>query len=91
MVVNATFNNISVTSWQSILLVQENGAPGEKPWSCRKSLTNLIFYTLKFLYTTHGFPMSYIVYFIIFNDLRWDVIVGFVIANIYGKLLTITV
>jgi hypothetical protein len=26
---NATFNNISVTSWQSILLVDENGVPGE--------------------------------------------------------------
>jgi hypothetical protein len=26
---NATFNNISVISWRSILLVEENGAPGE--------------------------------------------------------------
>ena len=29
MVLNATFNNISVISWQSILLVEENGGPGE--------------------------------------------------------------
>jgi len=27
---NATFNNISVTSWQSILLVGEAGVPEEK-------------------------------------------------------------
>jgi hypothetical protein len=29
MVVNATFNNISVISWRSILLVEETGVPGE--------------------------------------------------------------
>jgi len=26
---NATFNNISVTSWQSVLLVEETGVPRE--------------------------------------------------------------
>ena len=30
MVFNATFNNISVISWRSILLVEETGVPGEK-------------------------------------------------------------
>ena len=29
MVFNATFNNISVISWQSVLLVEEAGGPGE--------------------------------------------------------------
>ena len=29
MVFNDTFNNISVTSWQSVLLVEETGVPGE--------------------------------------------------------------
>jgi hypothetical protein len=29
MVLNATFNNISVISWQSVLLVEETGVPGE--------------------------------------------------------------
>ena len=29
MVFKATFNNISVISWQSVLLVEENGKPGE--------------------------------------------------------------
>jgi hypothetical protein len=29
MVLNATFNNISVISWQSVLLVEETGIPGE--------------------------------------------------------------
>jgi hypothetical protein len=30
IVFNATFNNISVISWQSVLLVEETGGPGEK-------------------------------------------------------------
>jgi len=29
MVFNATFNNISVIQWQSVLLVEEAGVPGE--------------------------------------------------------------
>jgi hypothetical protein len=29
MVFNATFNNISVILWQSVLLVEETGGPGE--------------------------------------------------------------
>ena len=29
MVFNDTFNNISVISWQSVLLVEETGVPGE--------------------------------------------------------------
>ena len=29
MVLNATFNNISVKSWQSVLLVGETGVPEE--------------------------------------------------------------
>jgi len=29
MVFNATFNNISVISWRSVLLVKETGGPGK--------------------------------------------------------------
>jgi len=29
IVLNATFNNISVISWRSVLLVEETGVPGE--------------------------------------------------------------
>ena len=29
MAANATFNNISVVSWRSVLLVEETGVPGE--------------------------------------------------------------
>jgi hypothetical protein len=29
MVFNTTFNNISVISWQFVLLVEETGIPGE--------------------------------------------------------------
>ena len=31
MVFNATYNNISAISWQSVLLVQETGVPKENP------------------------------------------------------------
>jgi len=42
MVLNATLNKISVILWQSVLLVEETGVPGEKPSTCHKSLTNFI-------------------------------------------------
>jgi hypothetical protein len=32
MVFNATFNNVSVISWWSVLLMEETGIPGEKHW-----------------------------------------------------------
>jgi hypothetical protein len=32
MVFNDTFNNISVISWQSVLLVEESRVHGEKQW-----------------------------------------------------------
>ena len=36
MVFNATFNNISVISWRSVLLVEETEVPGEnhRPVAC---------------------------------------------------------
>ena len=37
MVFNATFNNILVISWQSVLLVEETGVPGENHWPCLSS------------------------------------------------------
>jgi hypothetical protein len=43
--VNATFNNISVISWRSVLLVEETEVHGENHrFVCRKSLTNFITY-----------------------------------------------
>ena len=33
MVFNATFNNISVISWRSVVLVEETGGLGENYWS----------------------------------------------------------
>jgi hypothetical protein len=44
MVINATFNNISIISWWSVLLVEETGVPGEnqqpvvtKDWKDKKN------------------------------------------------------
>ena len=39
MVFNTTFNNISVISWWSILLVEETGVPTENHVSEKKALT----------------------------------------------------
>jgi hypothetical protein len=33
MVLNATFNNISIISWQSVLLVEQTGGPGENQFN----------------------------------------------------------
>ena len=38
VVFNATFNNISVLSWQSVLLVEETGGPQRKPPICLKNV-----------------------------------------------------
>ena len=45
MVFNATFNNISAISWQSVLLVEETGCTWRKP-TCRKSQTSFITWLL---------------------------------------------
>ena len=42
VVFNATFNNISAISWQSVLLVKETGVLEKKAPTYRKSLTNFI-------------------------------------------------
>ena len=46
MVLNATFNNISVILWRSVLLVEESGVPGENnhPAAChwQASSTNVV-------------------------------------------------
>jgi len=41
MVLNATFNNISVISWRSFLLVEDQSTQ-RKPPTCHKSLPNFI-------------------------------------------------
>jgi hypothetical protein len=53
MVFNATFNNISVISWRSVLLVEETGVPGENhrpaainPKACSKVI-KLFLYELR--------------------------------------------
>ena len=45
MVLNATFNNISVISWRSVLLVEETEVPGEnhRPVaSYRQTLSHIV-------------------------------------------------
>jgi hypothetical protein len=42
-VFNATFNNISVISWRSVLLVEDTTMPEVNPLTCHKSLTKMTY------------------------------------------------
>jgi hypothetical protein len=44
MVFNATFNNISVISWRSVLLVDETGVPGENHRPVTDKLYHMVLY-----------------------------------------------
>ena len=46
MMYNATFNNISIISWRSVLLVEEIGVPGEKhrPLQVTDKLDHIMLY-----------------------------------------------
>ena len=48
MVFNATFNNIGVISWQSVLLVEETAAPRENHWPVAShwQIYHIMLYTL---------------------------------------------
>jgi hypothetical protein len=46
MVFNVTFNNISIISWLSVLLVEETGVPGENHRPDTDKLYHIILYTL---------------------------------------------
>jgi hypothetical protein len=45
MVLNATFNNISVILWQSVLLVEETGRPGENLSQVTNQFYHIMLYT----------------------------------------------
>jgi hypothetical protein len=44
VVLNATFNNISVISWRSVVLVEETGVPGENHRSVTDKLYHIMLY-----------------------------------------------
>ena len=57
LVFNATFNNISVILWQSVLLVEETGGPRENLSQVTDDLYHIMLYTLpwlRFKLTTSG-------------------------------------
>jgi len=46
MVFNVTFNNISVISWQLVLLVEETGVPGENYRPVLYQVTDKLYHIL---------------------------------------------
>jgi hypothetical protein len=47
---NAPFNNISVISWQSVLLVEETGVPGENHRPVARQCQTLSHKIIKYVY-----------------------------------------
>jgi hypothetical protein len=54
MVFNVTFNNISVISWRSVLLVEESGGPGEKQPPLTDILYNIMLYRVHLAISNGG-------------------------------------
>jgi hypothetical protein len=63
MVFNATFNNISVISWQSVLLVEETGVPGEnhQPVASTDKLYHIMLYRVYLTWTRFELTTSVVI------------------------------
>ena len=72
MVFNTTFNNISVISWQSVLLVEETGIPGENHQPVASHWQALSHIMLFWVHLTSAEPLLNIVYCKAYDKKRKD-------------------
>jgi len=56
IVINFTFNNISVISWRSVLLVEETGVPGENHRPAQ--VTDKVYHMMLYTSPWSGFELS---------------------------------
>jgi hypothetical protein len=54
MVFNATFNNISAISWQSVLLMEENGVPGENNRPTSDEYSRIVRVKVKLIFSRYS-------------------------------------
>ena len=60
VVFNATFNTISVKSWRPVLLVEENGEPGENHWSAASHWqTTMYLYLVTITTSVYSCPLTH--------------------------------
>jgi hypothetical protein len=71
MVFNTTFNNISVISWRSILLVEETGVPGENRWPVTSHWQILSHYVVFYMVVLNIYNKCFKYYN---SDGRWNIL-----------------
>ena len=60
VVFNATFNTISVKSWRPVLLVEENGVPGENHWPAASHWqTTMYLYLVTITTSVYSCPLTH--------------------------------
>ena len=92
MVFNATFNNISVISWRSVLLMEETGGPGEnhRPVASHwQTLSHNVVHLALIEIRTHNMSGVINMYRVIFQEVHIFNICSFNIQRLITKTIIV--